>query len=222
MELPIGQPVGVPSPIPFWAVPGRMPNPNADPMEQPHRGPKPRPRPAPYPRPRVAPGTLPAQAPYGDPVVVTNPRGGPRGDPRPRPVPGGKTSPILFPRTPRGYDAPAPPPKGVRERKVQGGPGLARALRAAMAATEWGDAIDAIFQALPRRYKRGVRGGAEKALAIWRHFGDVNLPKAVVNLISNQVEDWIIGHSIGAIPKGGFLPFNNPVPGMNGFPGYIK
>lgn len=145
---------------------------------------------APPVRPTTQPGGKPRVRPSGDPDL--QPRGGEETSvgPRPRPRP----------------DPRRPPPRGDKERKVRSRvPGLIRVLReVAYAATEWGDLVDAIYDALPPEHRLkwkpdGPITPQEKLLAIYRGFEHLDLNKALLNVLRNQVEDAVIGRVTGAV-----------------------
>lgn len=104
-----------------------------------------------------------------------------------------------------------PPKKGEHERKGQIASGLGKAVAVAFAGTEAADAIDAIWEALPKHIRRGTpksgmaRKGAyigegtkystpiDKAMQIYRHYKSLNLSEAAKNLLINHFIDQIIG-----------------------------
>lgn len=92
---------------------------------------------------------------------------------------------------------------------------LRKALAAAYSATETKDAIDAIYKALPKhirektkksgRTRRGSRlppgtpysTTHDKALAIYLNFEQLDLQAAARNLLTNHVEDAVLGRLFG-------------------------
>lgn len=92
------------------------------------------------------------------------------------------------------------PPAGTRERKsiVQLPSVVARAFNAV---TETGDAVESFYDALPDRIKnreRARRHGKDPKLVdqmslVYRYWYEVDLQQAVINLITNQIEDYVIG-----------------------------
>lgn len=104
-----------------------------------------------------------------------------------------------------------PPKKGEHERKGQMQAGLGKAVAIAFAGTEAADAIDAIWEALPKHIRRGTpksgtaRKGAyigegtkystpiDKAMHIFRHYRSLDLSEAAKNLLINHFIDQIIG-----------------------------
>lgn len=94
-----------------------------------------------------------------------------------------------------------PPGKGEKERKfsILKGTLVGRVLQGAHhGLTEFQDAVDAIWKALPYDL-RGPKDSLlqEKLWAIYTHFDDIDMQKAIVNLIRNQVVDYVIGSTQG-------------------------
>lgn len=108
------------------------------------------------------------------------------------------------------------PPIGEKERKTHAKMRqvLAAAARLYDKATEAKDIIDAIHEALPKKYQ--VKGGLiAKTKAIYDHFDQLDMAKAVANLAANHYTDKVIGklHSYGKkAPYGSSLghPLHNP------------
>lgn len=101
-----------------------------------------------------------------------------------------------------------PPGKGTKERKLNlsigGVPG-----KIIGGVTEAVDAVDAIYAALPRKYKSPGLTPQEKAAQIYRHFDEVDLRKALANLFVQQVSDraWgTIGRAAAQAAVKGGLP----------------
>lgn len=103
-------------------------------------------------------------------------------------------------------------PAGVRERKFILSRSSSTAVKvfwAARAITESIDVIREVHKALPREYqakrkplretKKGERrrkpGPLEWAIALWNHWDKVDVEQALINVISNEVEDLVIGGS---------------------------
>ena len=120
---------------------------------------------------------------------------------RPRPIP-------PLPGPPH---KPRPPGKGEKEKKVRVPAALMGAFRAATMATEAIDLLDALLEALPPKYRKGVEksGRTDKRARLgegvaystpwdkfkhllknWRH---IDMPTAVKEIIKNQIEDKLIG-----------------------------
>jgi len=93
----------------------------------------------------------------------------------------------------RGAGARRPPPRGTKEKKTAAQRAIARAAVIAFAATEWDDLIEAIHDALPKRYQSASNKPQDKALALWENLEHLDVPQAVVNVIYNQIEDAIVG-----------------------------
>lgn len=101
-----------------------------------------------------------------------------------------------------------PPGKGTKERKLNlsigGVPG-----KIIGGVTEAVDAVDAIYAALPSKYKSPGLTPQEKAAQIYRHFDQVDLRKALANLFVQQVSDraWgTIGKAAAQAAVKGGLP----------------
>lgn len=179
-------------PLPSWI-------PSLDPETIPIQKPAPAPLPVPQ---RVANrrvserlGQSPArQAGYGLPEVVVQP---------PPPVPSVivdvdvATGAVRSRLTTRPHRK-VPPKKREKERKPQSPFQPTRAMGVALnVLTESLDAIDALWWALPKSVRGMYQGkrasGTEKIGAIWRHFGEIDLHQAAINLIINDVGDTVIG-----------------------------
>jgi len=112
-----------------------------------------------------------------------------------------------------------PPRKNERETKILSrsaaiGIALYRALDAA---SEAGDIIDAIFEALPKdvqkRWKRGRRGLADnagqygiggadwKVQALWHNADKIDVEQALRNIVKNHIEDAVIGAYSKHLPR---------------------
>lgn len=67
-------------------------------------------------------------------------------------------------------------------------------------ATETEDVVDALYQALPKdkqRYKT-LHG---KMYAVYLHYKDIDINSALYELARNQIEDAVIGRTIGKTKK---------------------
>ena len=141
--------------------------------------PGPPPRPAPVPTPQPGPGTVPAPGTGGCGSVVRS-----------------------WPTHPR-----QPPKKNQKERKVK-----SRGLRLFDIISEAGDAIDCFYKALPKatrnkwdkkqsRYSKmaenvgqfGLGGADYKSQALYHNWDAVDLGAALQCLVTNEIEDRIIG-----------------------------
>lgn len=119
--------------------------------------------------------------------------GGTYGTPREKPIP-------YVPK-----DRPQPPGPKEKEKKGAAARAVARIAAAAFAASEWVDAVNAIYDALPKSVRnqlskqvrdQGRTKGPtpqEKALAIYRNADQIDINQAVLNLIANHVTDAVIG-----------------------------
>lgn len=166
-----------PAPYPYW-VPGRPPI--FYPMPQPLPIVNPAPNPALYPEgergPVSVPRTRPQRAPELGPGVIIRPHS-----------PGRR---------------PPPPAKEKKFRMNYGGPGAAIG-----AIGEGLDLLDSLHDALPKHLQAKPSKGhrkptpQQKALALWKNIGSMNIPQAVANAIGNAIEDraWgKVGKALGA------------------------
>lgn len=206
---PIGQPMPAPAPVPWRYIPEQ---PDYRPDGTPQRGPQPGPvgdpgpigQPQPLPVPEPVPGVRPLPVPV--PVPLPYPQ------PGPNPQPGPVAPPVqVFPTpapgrpnpAPKPSHAPRPPTRGEKESKMTVmGQGAPIVLWAINAASETGDAIDAIWWALPAKYRtpptwngeRWVKAGAaQQARDLYQNYQHVNWEKAMKNLVANQVSDFVAG-----------------------------
>lgn len=116
------------------------------------------------------------------------------------------------------------PPRGTKERKFKMPGWLALAANAAWGATEAGDVIEILFDALPGNIKRNTvatgrtYGNArigvgkpylsltDKAQAVWKHADKIDMHQAVPELIKNHLIDHAVGSTTGG--AGDFLKKN--------------
>lgn len=168
LSVPIGVPQPVPQPLPWKAIPSRSPNPFRSPTEQTQRG---------YAVP--------------EPVARTNPV--PDIPPSVSLHPGGKTTSDDSTKNPRK------PPKRTKEQKRRAGPWARLALRIVGEITEYDDALNSLFWALPDRIRREYHGPNDiaKAQFVYRHFGDVDIGRAILNMGYNELQDLLY-----SLPKG--------------------
>ncbi|MBY5438861.1 hypothetical protein [Rhizobium leguminosarum] len=115
--------------------------------------------------------------------------------------PGGKT--IVPPRGPvltiPGEPLPHPPGPGTKEKKARVSGGLiAIAQKAFHAITEYGDAVDALFDAIPKEKRCKTKSLVGKSWCVYLHLDDVDIGDAIVNLLWNQFEDEVIGTELFA------------------------
>ena len=157
-------------------------------------------------RPRTRPRKRPRQRP-SFPGLPFEPIAEPNGPPR-TPLPRSQTLTI----TPgikgqvssNPYIARRPPGPGVKERKVKSNaPGLLLMLqKIAHTATEAIDFIDALHDALPKRFQaKGDATPQQKAQAVYRHINEIDVELAIRNLIINHITDSVIGRSNAAVKK---------------------
>lgn len=107
------------------------------------------------------------------------------------------------PNTPPPVTPYAPPVAGTRERKLSSRHGwlldlFRRTQSLFHELTEVGDGIDAVYEALPQWLRDKLeRGGymspADKLKAIYDNFHLIDMDKAIVGLVWNHVEDYVIG-----------------------------
>lgn len=112
--------------------------------------------------------------PYNAPYTKTGPKlTGNSGDPRPNPLP--------FKR---------------KDVKISMPEYLRVALNTALQATELGDLIDSIYDALPYRYRYG-RSYKDKMERIIKHWDKIDWSKAITNIAYNHFEDKVVGTLMG-------------------------
>lgn len=117
-----------------------------------------------------------------------------------------------------------PPPKRTKEKKSKMPAWLADMTNVAFGVTEAIDVIELMFDALPANVKRNTvptgrtygnarigvgkpyLSATDKALAVWRNLGDVDMTKFVPALIQNQIIDYAVGSTSGS--AGDFLKKN--------------
>jgi hypothetical protein len=189
-----------------WVAAG-SPNPALIPLQdapgltQPLYRPVERPRPAsdpsstPLGRPMPKPRALPVRLlPYRsfDRLATENSSFGPRPDPGARSDPSSPGSPHV----------PEPPGPGTREKKNRISGGLGAVLKVLNVITEGRDFIQAVWQALPKKLQKGktVQG---MLLDIYNHLGSVDIRKAVINVIAQNLTDiaWAKINGLSAIEK---------------------
>ncbi len=181
MVLPIGQPVAVPRPIPYKAIPRARPDTHR--AESTKRGPVPRRSPEPV---------YITWAPPGYPVVpvqdipwelTLNPV---TGDTRLAASGGHKLE---------------PPGKNTKERKAKllaGSVGIKRGLNII---TESVDVLEAIFWALPANRRWGAYTPQEKLKRIYLYYDEIDMSDAILNLLYNEVQDRIVGGLSSKVTK---------------------
>lgn len=204
--LPGSEPWALPLPEPA-PLPMVWPWPSLDPFSLPVEAPMPgQPRAVPYrwlPRLRPNPWRSPTEQTQRGPVTAPRDqvRSGTEFRPNERPRPAAR------PRL-------RPPGVGVKERKAEVR-GAVQAVhtfssRVFGETTEFIDAIDAFYEALPEDFQkrqRAMRHGkapklTDKLALLYRHWNDVDLNKAIDNLVLNQIEDKLVG-KVGQSSKRG-------------------
>lgn len=97
---------------------------------------------------------------------------------------------------PTGVPAPLfaePPPKGTKEKKGQGPGNVRKKLGQILSGySEAGDLLDALHGALPEKYQKG-KTPLQKFMDLYNHADEIDIQKAVENLINNQVSDRYYG-----------------------------
>lgn len=175
---PIGKPAPQPETLPWAVLPYRQPNPWRDPVEQTERGPKPEPALGP---------------PVGEqPPPIVRPPLNPE-------FPGGK----VVVRPPSFVIPNRPPRKGEKEKKLAISlPAGHPVMQGIGAVTEGMDVIDAIYWAIPKKYRpKGFTNPWDKARAIYDNADNIDWEKALENILKNEIEDQIIGRSSKARNK---------------------
>lgn len=171
MSLPMDRPLGAPVPVPYRWLPYRRSNPYRSPTEQTQFGYK---MAVPYWFPLIGP--FPSQLQWPGQSA--------------KPVPGQPVVPGVKPN-------PQPPGPRNHERKSKAKGAMAMALRAGYAVTEGLDALDAVFKALPAKYRKGAETPQEKAYRIWKHYKHLDMGKVVFNLVANHYTDKLVGGASG-------------------------
>jgi len=203
MATPVGEPQPA-TPLPYEALPHRQPNPDRDPREQTTRGYR-----VPYYWPYYWPRPViddpypwlpwPDTRPTRPPVVRPKPPVEPDVDPRIPPV----VRPPIFP--------PVPPKKKERERKLKIKYPVAAVplMRLFGKWTEFTDFEKALWDALPkciRSRQRAQRHGkrpnqAQRLRDIYDNFGDIDLNRAIRNVLKNELGDQFIGRTANAFNR---------------------
>lgn len=113
----------------------------------------------------------------------------------------------------------APPQKGTKERKTKAQKVMAKLFEEAMGLTEAIDLIDVLYDALPKEVRKktpktgvvsktGFNPGMkyvspwDKAKAVFTHFGELDLPKAMAGVVANHFSDKAWGHLFRMQSKG--------------------
>jgi len=188
-------------PVPFRKLPRVNRTPMRDSGYHPP-GTKPQPHPNINPQPRPMPGTV--HSPYPFPVGLPMPTGdyvppvipdiaiGPINNVRPGQghAEGRDYEPTIRPGTSHRFQR---PPARVKEQKVKMRMPAAVAF-ALGAVTETDDAVKAIYQALPKKLQT-ARSPVKRLEVLYKHWEKVDFQKAANNLLTNEVQDRLIGMS---------------------------
>lgn len=105
--------------------------------------------------------------------------------------------PVVVPTKP-GEPA-HPPGNGTKEKKARVGSGLFRATQHLFhSITEYGDFVDALFDAIPKSKRCKTKSLVGKSACVFAHLDDIDIGDAIVNLAWNQFEDYVIGKGLFA------------------------
>lgn len=113
------------------------------------------------------------------------------------------SGPVIVVPTKPG-EPPHPPGNGTKERKrLVGGAAFFITQKIFHGITEYQDALDGLFDALPKSVQKGFkgRGPVSKSLYLFQHLDDVDIGDAIVNLAWNQFEDYVIGRGLFGVNK---------------------
>lgn len=137
--------------------------------------------------------------PIGQPVVAP-PHSHAPGLPENRPRPTEEISSGSYGSTVSAVDPvpvtpsnPRPPTEGEKEKKGKISKAISIALKVAFEATEAIDFIDAVFDALPKKYHKGRLTPQAKLRLIYLHSDEIDLNKMVLNVLANHYSDLVIG-----------------------------
>lgn len=176
--------------------------------------------------PEISPGDVPLVLPDNPPIIVPpwvepmRPPGAPAPWPEAPPVrrppelqppvrpegsQSGNTDPRGVPSTPPAVN-PSPAGPGVRERKVRAAHSAARRFLGWLtsAASEAGDLLDALYDALPEEYQVDEEkpNYQEKLEALYNGWEHVNMEEAFENIWQNEVEDRYLGKFFQGVQDG--------------------
>lgn len=135
-------------------------------------------------------------------------------------VPGG---PVITVPTKPGEPA-HPPGYGTKEKKARVSHGMFKIAQSLFhGITEYGDLVDAVFDAIPKAKRCKTKSLVGKSLCIATHLDDIDIGDAIVNIAWNEFEDRVIGRGFGLNQKAaqargdpyGFRTLNS----INGFGG---
>lgn len=185
-SLPISAPGPEPFKMPWPLAPYRTANPTRSPNEQTWRGPRPRPRPRfTYP-PALDDIPIFARSVPGLPgdTLITRAQ-------RPRPGRKQQTGRVVRPGR---FQKRKPPGARTKERKFVLSKGNI-VVRLIGKTTELAELFEELYKAIPWEIRKNLRPKTrfDKAKAVYRHFLDIDIPRAVENLIKNEIEDRFYG-----------------------------
>lgn len=184
LAWPVIRPMPMPAPVPYELIPARRVNPERAPSERTDFGPPP------APRVRVAP-----RVDARTRVII-------RQRPGERPV--------------SRVDSPHTAPPGPRTKEKKGGlpPGMSAIWNAIGFGTEGLDFISAVYDAgsaaskIEYREKHGIPRGKgrpltpdEKARYLWEHWDDIDVRKAIQNVLREQLSDAVTGGLAQGVTK---------------------
>lgn len=111
----------------------------------------------------------------------------------------------------------APPPSRTKERKFILAPNQNSPIGLLVnAVTETNDFVTALYFAIPANIRPREKTLQGKALAVYRHFGQIDVGRAINNLLQNQIGD-AIGGVTGRITAKYNRTFNRPTSGFQAF-----
>jgi len=113
-------------------------------------------------------------------------------------TPGG---PVITVPTKPG-EPPHPPGNGTKEKKARVGAGLFKVAQSLFhGITEYGDLVDALFDAIPKAKRCKTKSLVGKSMCVFTHLDDIDIGDAIVNIAWNEFEDRIIGAGFGLNAK---------------------
>lgn len=100
-------------------------------------------------------------------------------------------------------EPPHPPGNGTKEKKrLVGGAAFFFTQKVFHAITEYQDLVDALYDAIPKRYQcKGAKNVAAKSLCIFANLDKVDIGDAIVNVAWNQFEDFVLGTGLFGLNK---------------------
>lgn len=92
---------------------------------------------------------------------------------------------------------PGRPTVGTKEKKGLVGKGLLSVAQTIFhGITEYGDVVDALFDAIPRKQRCKTKSLVGKSVCVATHLDSIDIGDAIVNIAWNQFEDWAIGRGL--------------------------